>query len=176
MSYIKNILQGNLFGDNALQTLRGMWRDTIEGEGGRCPCCDRWGKINALSISETLALSLLWLSRQPVDDDGFVNVPACAPAWVLRTKTYSTLQHWGLIIKVDRNEDKTKRSDGFWQVTSKGLAFLKGEISVPKKVFIYDNTIQGFSQEEIYFRNCFGKHFDYQQVMSDSFNLNNIKA
>jgi len=172
MSYMKQI---DMFGETAIQTLRDNWRETIENEGGRCPCCDRWGKISGHGITETMSLALLWLSRQPVDDNGFVNVPKAAPAWMLRGKTYSLLQHWHLIYKVEKNEDKTKRSDGLWQVTTKGHQFLRNELSVPRKVFIYDNTIQGFSQEEVFFEDCFGKHFDYQEVMSDSFNLSTIK-
>lgn len=175
MSFMKNIMQTNLFGDNALQTLRSMWRDTIEGEGGRCPCCDRWGKINAVSINETMCLSLLWISRQKPDDNGFVNITS-APAWFTRSRSYPNLQHWGLLFKADKAQDNTKRSDGLYQVSMMGMAFLRNELSISKKVFVYDGIIQGHSQEQAYFRDCFGKHFDYQQVMSDSFNLNNIKA
>lgn len=172
MSYMKNILQTPLFGDNALQTLRSLWRDTIEGEGGRCPCCDRWGKINGHAIIETMALSLLWLYKQPVDDNGFVDTKK-APAWMLKGK-YSLLRHWGLITKADTQNEKTK-GEGLWQVTPLGHQFLRNEVSIPKKIYIYDNLVQGFSDETIHFAQCFGKHFDYQQVMSDSFNLNNIK-
>ena len=172
MSFMKQL---DFFGEGALDAIRSNWRTTIENEGGRCPCCDRWGKINAVSLTENMALSLLWLSRQPVNDQGFVKVPDTAPLWIAKSRTYPALQHWGLIVKVDKTEDKTKKSEGLWQVTTKGIAFLKNQISIPKKCFVYDKGIEGFSAEEIFFCDAFGKHFVYAEVMSDTFNLNNIK-
>jgi len=154
------------------EQLRFNWRQTIENEGGRCPCCDRWGKINAHGFIETMALALLWLSRQPVNDQGFVNVKV-APAWMVKGK-YSLLSHWGLATKAENKDEKTKGA-GLWQVTPKGHQFLRNELAIPKKVFIYDSVVEGFSSDEIYFRDSFGKHFDYKEVMADTFNLNTIK-
>ena len=80
-----------------------------------------------------------------------------------------------MIEKADRHEDNTKKSDGLWRITPKGLHFLFGTVSIPKKVFIYNNQIEGWSDEQIYFKDCFGKHFDYEAVMAENFNLNAIK-
>jgi len=168
MSFMK---QMDFFGEGALDAIRSNWRTTIENEGGRCPCCDRFGKINAHSMIETMALALLWLSRQPTDEQGFVDVTR-APAWFVKGK-YSLLRHWDLTQKTDKPDDKTK-GEGLWMLTSKGQQFLRGQISIPKKVYIYDNCVQGFSSEEIYFCDTFGKHFVYAEVMSDSFNLASI--
>jgi hypothetical protein len=156
-----------------LDQLRYNWRTTIEHEGGRCPCCERWGKINAHGFIETMALSLLWISKQSVNDHGYVNVKK-APAWMVKGK-YSLLSHWGLAVKSENKDDKTKGS-GLWQITPKGQQFLRNQITIPRKVFIYDSVVEGFSTDEIFFRDCFGKQFDYQTVMADSFNLNTIKA
>jgi hypothetical protein len=172
MSLIKSALIYQGFG-YSIDLMRGLWHQTIQEEGGRCPCCDRWGKVNGHAIIETMAMALLWLSRQPVNDEGFVDTKK-APAWMVKGK-YSLLRHWGLTLKADKQNKKTK-GEGLWQVTPKGYQFLRNDLAIPKKVYIYDNALQGFSAEEVYFRDCFGKHFDYQQVMSDSFNLNNIKA
>jgi hypothetical protein len=166
--------QLSFFTDVALQTLRDNWRNVIENEGGRCPCCDRWGKINAHALIESMALSLLWISKQPTDDDGYVNVSRTGPSWVIKGK-YSLLKHWDLITKLDR-DDKPRQSDGQWQITTKGYQFLRNELPIARKVFIYDNTVQGFSQEEVLFRECFNKHFDYDTVMSDHFNFNEVKV
>ena len=172
MGYMKQL---DFFGEGAVEAIRKNWRDTIENEGGHCPCCDRWGKINSISITETMALSLLWLSRQPTDDLGFVKVTDTAPLWVARSRSYPALQHWGLIVKVSKSKDKNKRTEGLWQVTAKGMAFLRNQISIPKKCFVYDKGIEGYSAEEVYFADCFGKQFVYAEVMADTFNLNNIK-
>jgi hypothetical protein len=103
-----------------------------------------------------------------------VDVPPIAPAWMLRGKNYTTMAKWGLI-EQGGHDDKSKRSDGFWRVTAKGLHFLCGTTTVPRKAFIYNNQVQGWSDECVSFRDCFGRHFDYADVMADNFNLNGIK-
>lgn len=156
-----------------LQDLKKDWRFMIEGDGGYCPCCDRWGKISAFTITETHALALLWLSRQETVD-GWVDVPPIAPQWMLRGKNYQTMAKWDLIRKGSRTNLATK-SDGMWQVTQRGWDFIRGDISVPAKAYIYNNSVEGWSDEEVYFRNCFGKKFDYDRVMSDCFYWADIK-
>jgi len=47
--------------------------------------------------------------------------------------------------------DETKKSDGAWRVTAKGLHFLCGTITVPKKAFIYNNQVEGWSDECVSF-------------------------
>lgn len=93
---------------------------------------------------------------------------------MLRGKNYTTMAKWGLI-EPSISTDDSKRSDGYWRVTSKGLHFLTGISTVPKKAYIYNNTVQGWSDECVSFRDCFGRHFDYAEVMADNFNLNAIK-
>jgi hypothetical protein len=156
--------------DLYLSELKANWRATIENDGGHCPCCSRWGKISAFTLTETHAMALLWLSRAYCDDDGWVNVPELAPSWMLRGKNFSLMAKWGLI-EPSSTDDKTKRSDGQWRVTNKGLHFLCGTITIPKKAFIYNNQVEDWSTEEVYFRDCFGKHFDYEEVMSTNFSL-----
>ena len=169
-------MQLDFFGDEGayLAQLKTNWRATIESDGGNCPCCGKWGKISPFSITETHALALLWLSRAPCDSDGWVDVPPIAPSWMLRGKNYTTMAKWGLI-EQGTNEDKSKRADGLWRLTAKGLHFICGTVSVPKKAYIYNNQVEGWSDQWVTFSECFGKHFDYAEVMDDNFNLNAIK-
>lgn len=169
--------QLDFFGDAGqyLAQLKTNWRATIENDGGHCPCCGKWGKIAPQGMNETRALGLLWLSRAKADDDGWVDIPNTAPRWMLRGKTYTTLQHWGLVESANTREDTTKKSDGLWRLTAKGLHFVCGTITVPKKAYIYNNAVEGWSDECVSFRDCFGRHFDYDEIMADNFNLNAIK-
>lgn len=156
-----------------MDELKTKWRATIEGDGGNCPCCGRWGKISAFSITETHALGLLWMSQQDAED-GWIDVPPHAPAWLLRGKNFSLMAKWGLIESAI-NADEAKRGSGVWRVTPRGHAFILGIVTIPKKAFIYDNTVQGWSDEMVSFKDCFGRHFDYAEVMSDNFNMNTIQ-
>jgi hypothetical protein len=169
-------MQLDFFGDEGqyLSQLKTNWRATIEGDGGNCPCCGKWGKVSPQGMNETRALALLWLSRAPSDVDGWVDVPKTGPRWLMRGKTHTTLQHWGFVESSGHAED-SKKSDGAWRVTPKGLHFICGTITVPRKAYIYKNVVEGWSDECVSFRECFGRHFDYAEVMADNFNLNAIK-
>ena len=169
-------MQLDFFGDASayLAQLKANWRAIIERDGGHCPCCGKWGKISPQGMNETRALALLWLSRAPVDADGWVDVPRIGPRWLLRGKTHTTLQHWAFV-ESGSNHDTTKKSDGFWRITERGRQFIAGSLLVPKKAYIYNNQVEGWSDECVSFRECFGRFFDYDEIMADNYNLNAIK-
>lgn len=154
-----------------LSRMRSNWRATIENDGGYCPCCDKWGKISPFPMTEIMALGLLWMSRAPTDEWGWVSTPLHAPRWMLRGKSFTTMHRWGLIEQAQRSEDPARKRDGLWRVTDKGRNFIAGEFTIPKKVYIYNNQVEGFSEEHVSFKDCFGKHFDYGAVMSENFNM-----
>ena len=161
--------QMEMFGDEGhfLARMRSDWNKTIESEGGYCPCCGKWGKIYKIKLSQHLALCLRWIATHG-DEDGWVDVQNKAPRWMLKSKTYPLLEHWGLI------ESQAKRS-GVWRATLRGSDFISSTITQPSAVHIYDNKVWGFEDEEVSFRGCFGKHFDFDEMMSDQFNWANIK-
>ena len=148
--------------------LRMEWEITISNDGGYCPCCARWGKISPQGMTEARSLALLWISRAP-KDDGWVNVQKLAPKWILRAKNYSLLKHWGLIESAV-NTEANRRGSGRWRVTEKGQLFINETLSVPSKVYLYNDTVQGWSTDRVYFRDCFGTRFSYDEVIAENFN------
>ena len=154
-----------------LQDMRNAWIETISGAGGVCPCCDRWGKIDARAITETQALTLMWMYEHAGENWTDMTV---APHWILRGKTYTTLKHWGLIEQQDNLTDPTKKHSGIWRVTSAGIEFVFGK-EVPKKAFIYNDQIVGFSEERTTIKGCFGRHFNYEEIMKEEFNWASIQ-
>jgi hypothetical protein len=155
--------------------LRDQWRKTIEGKGAHCPVCDKWGKINVVIVNESQALSLLWMSRTTIKENDYIDMQKTPPRFVLKSRSYHHLAKWGLIEKPPKNNDKTKKSDGLWRVTEKGFLFLNNRLRIPNKVFFYNKEIEGWGEQLIYFKDCFGKHFDYEEVMSNTFDLNAVK-
>ena len=158
--------QYGLFGEEreALQTMRQQWRETIEHEGGKCPVCDRWGKVYPRAINRTMARSLIWLTQaKPVKDD-WVDVPVQAPKWLVRSNQLATLRWWGLVERMAHDAGEKKFS-GMWRVTDFGRAFVEGLATVPKKVFTYKGEVEGVSLETVKIRDCFSSLFDYEATM-----------
>lgn len=152
-----------------LHTLRLAWKETIEHDGGHCPVCDRWGKVYGRSINSTMAQSLLWLVRASPDDSGWVDIPNSAPRWLVRSNQLPTLKWWGLVERRANTEDSPNKYSGMWRATPLGLQFASGKTSVPKKVFTYNNIVEGFSPEKVFIKDCGADVFDYQDVMQTQF-------
>ena len=149
-----------------LEQLRDAWRGTIEDTGGHCPVCDRWGKVYARPINRTMAKSLIWLCHAHSEADGWVDVPKTGPRWVVQSNQLPTLRWWGLVErKGNEGETKTKHS-GLWRPTDKGLLFVHHGARVPRQVFTYNDTVQGYSTETVAVVDCFEDNFDYQATMS----------
>lgn len=151
-----------------LQKLRNDWRNCIEGEGGHCPICDRWGKVYARNINRTMAFSLLWLISASADGHEWVDVPNTAPKSVLRSNQLPTLRWWGLVERLESNDPALKHS-GMWTSTRKGMDFAKGKIKVPHRVFTYKGEVEAFSEQQVLIYECFEDNFDYQEVMKTLF-------
>lgn len=151
-----------------LAKMRHNWNKAIEAEGAFCPCCGKWGKVYKTKLSQHLALCLRWMFVHGDEADGWVDVQNKGPRWMLKSKTYPLLEHWDLI------ESKATRS-GIWRVTLKGQDFVQGLINLPNAVHIYDNKVWGFEADEVSFRQCFGNHFDFDEMMSSQFKWANIQ-
>jgi hypothetical protein len=149
-----------------LRKLRGNWQETIKREAAICPCCDRVGRINKYRLTKPLALALRWMMVHGAGD-GWVNVQSKAPRWMLRSKSYPSLEYWGLV------ESKSKRS-GIWRVTPKGVSFVTGSLMVPSAVYIYDANVMAWDAEQTSFCGCFDHSFDFDEMMSYTFDWSSL--
>lgn len=153
-----------------LRKLKEDWEYTIHDEGGVCPVCDRWGKVYGRHLNMTMARSLIWLCQEALKDpDAWVDVPNTAPRSIVRTNQLPTLAWWGLVERCHKNDVNKTKYSGLWKPTQKGWQFYRGEINIPHKVYTYNNTVEGFSDNLVFIKDCFETTFDYIQVMSSSF-------
>jgi hypothetical protein len=161
--------------DQTLGRLRDIWRSVIEGSGGHCPVCDRWGKITPIRMTHTTVRSLVWLRNiQDTTGQPWIHVPSVAPRFVMRSYSISSLKHWGLVQqRAEVPEPKTPgaprtKFSGHWRITPLGREFAAGQIAVPQAVFVYNDSVWGKSDKEVYARDCFKEQFDYDAVMSST--------
>jgi len=59
-------------------------------------------------------------------------------------------------------------------LTSEGVAFVTGQTTVPKHVFLVNGKREGFSDERASIRQCLGSKFNYDELMAHS-NFEEIK-
>ena len=150
------------------EQLRQKWRHSIEHDGGLCPVCDRWGRIYARGINKTMAQSLMWLCQAVKDKDGWVDVPANAPRWLVRSNQLATLRWWSLVERRGNDDPKNKHS-GMWRATKLGVDFAHGVKQIPDKVYTYNGEVEVVSQNLIYIAECFKEYFDYEKMMNEYF-------
>lgn len=151
---------------DVITKLRNIWQATITSGGGHCAVCDRWGKVYSRPINRTMARSLVWLCGAATNDEGWTDVPKTAPRWVVQSNQLPTLRWWGLVErKGNEGETKTKHS-GYWRPTASGLDFVFRGARIPKSVFTYNDTVQGYSYELVAIADCFEDNFDYAATMS----------
>ena len=163
MGRLKELLL-NLPHEKTLDDARDEWQITIAGKGGHCPCCGKWGKVYRHGISESNARALLWMASQP---QGWLDMSRGAPRWIIQTYSFATLQWWRLIEQFPRDEDNgDTKHVGFWRVTELGYEFAKGNLQVPKYVYLYNDTLMDMSNETIFIKDTIGKKFNYDELMS----------
>lgn len=151
-----------------LAILKSEWNDCIEGDGGHCPVCDRWGKIYPRGINSTMAKSLIWLASRS-SDGSWVDVPNTAPAWLLRSNQLPTLRWWDMVERNDSNKSAEDKHSGMWRVTEYGKLFSENKIQAPDKVFTYNGEVISRSVVMTGITQCFKQEFDYRDVFN-SFN------
>lgn len=142
------------------------WVETIRGNGGACPCCNRFGKIYGRKLNNTMLRSFLWLADYRAG--GWVDVPKTAPKYVLRTNQLSTLRWWGLIERRENDDPKQKHS-GMWRCTELGFRFANNKASIPDEVFTYDGGVVRKSDRMVYISTIETRNFDYSDVMRTSY-------
>lgn len=145
-----------------VQSLKEQWTETIAGKGGCCPVCDRFGKVYKYKMSQSLAQSLKWI----VDNggtNGWVHVQQNAPRWMMRSKTYPLLEHWGLI------ESQGGRS-GVWRATQAGRDFVVGGRLAPSAVYVYDDKLMAVDASHTTFTGCFDVNFNFEELMAATLN------
>lgn len=150
-----------------LEQARIEFQRAIQNDGTHCPCCRRWGKINAYQITSTHVRGMIWMLKN-FNRNAWIDLGK-APRWVLRAKTMSTLQHWGLIEHKAKKQDEDKRASGLWRLTPLGRDFVYNRGSVPKYVYVFNNRIVDLSSQQVDVISALKKKFSYEELMATQY-------
>lgn len=79
----------------------------------------------------------------------------------------SRLKHWNMITAAphDPNDDSSKRTSGMWRITATGIAFVEGELRVPRVKHVFDDVVISESDETTSMAQALGDGFDYLEVL-----------
>lgn len=163
-------------------TLRPIQAQTLEeardqfvellDEGSECPCCGRYTKRYKRKLNCGMAWMLIRIfkkcrhsgSRVLHVADSFLDEKKNAVA-----QEYSKLRFWGLLLPVESDDPKVQREQtgsGLWRLTDEGVAFVTGQITVPKHVFLVNGKCEGFSGDSVTIKQCLGSKFNYDELMT----------
>lgn len=158
----------DLFEKEYLAKISANYLKVLQGDGGHCPCCKRFGKYNAFTITQKNAQALVWIYKNGGVDD-WANTAKNAPREFMQAKTFTNMRYWGLI-EPHPNDNKEKKGSGYWRITQKGINYMNGQMRLPKKAFVYNRKLVGFGEQQIYFSECFKERFNFEEVMNTTFN------
>lgn len=156
-----------------MRTLEQAKRDyqkVLKGDGGRCPCCKRWGKINGYQVTSTQVKGMIWMYKNFRKNE-WIELGK-APKYILRSKALATLRHWDLVEKKPKEEKEDKRGSGFWRLTQKGRDFIRKKIVLPKYAFVFDSRLISYSTERVDVIQSLNKKFSYEELMKTTLRFN----
>jgi len=160
------VTQLEMFTDvSEIEQARRRIREHLE-DGVACPVCEQFCKLYRRKLNSGLAAGLVWLVAAWRRRPGWIDMPNKAPRFILRAGgQFSILAHWGLIEQ--RVNEKTRtRCSGQWRPTTDGALFADGFVKVPRYVLLYNNEVQGFSDETIAVKAALGDRFNYEDLIA----------
>ncbi len=101
------------------------------GQRVQCPCCNKvYNTVYRRKVYKGMlqALKLLYRRNESASANNFGD--------------FTKLKHFGLVIQTN---------EGYWFVTKLGEDFIHGKVTIPKYVYLLNNNVEGYSEEEIFF-------------------------
>ncbi len=99
----------------------------------KCPTCHRLMRSYAKTLDLRLIKIFYEIAEVARQHDNYFNPRRVFMDDHHKVTDFQKLHYWGFI-------EKTKKS-GLWKMKQKGWQFLKGNIQVPKRVWVFNNQV-----------------------------------
>lgn len=143
------------FNESTMGEVRAWLRGELAaGNSVGCPCCAQPTKVYARRLSKTMVNVLRALAASRA---GLSAAQITKKANPTGSGDYAKMLAWGL---VEQGPEHT------WYCTAKGHCFLRGEISLPARVLLYNNRRIGFDYSETVHVDDLGGKFNLDEVLS----------
>jgi hypothetical protein len=130
-------------------------------DGYECPCCGQLCKLYRRKLNANMARFLIDLAHATCKEKQWVPYSECR----FRGRDYNYLAMFGLAV-TNKDSSSIARTSGLWKITKRGLDFVRGYINIPSHVFVYNNTVHGFSEKMISIQEALGEPFNYEELMN----------
>ncbi len=145
--------------------------DKNKENGATCPCCGQVVKTYFRRLNGTMAYALFMFNQMTGGDiQKAVHLQNEMRARYLAASDFADfakLRFWDLIA-VDKNNvnEKGNPRGGYYRITKKGIAFLKGELQLHTYAKLFNNQFYGHDGEMLTFKQALGSKFDYEELMN----------
>lgn len=140
-------------------------RNWTNPRGINCPCCNQKVKLYPTLLNKDMAVTLIKMYKLDKAGREWVHIQSeLKPI----NGNYAKLVHWGLLESDFRRKEDGGRS-GMFRITEKGRMFVTGQITVPKKVNLYNAKKYGESVSQINIKQSLGEKFNYNELMEGSY-------
>lgn len=139
--------------------------------GTTCGACGQFCKAYPRQIHSTMARAIIGAFKLVKGEPNtkfhittVMKLPGCLNVF----GDFQKFVYWGLVEEVKEEPVTTgAKTSGLWQLTAKGINFVRNKERVPKKIYIYNDTVLGHSDEQVQIVDCIKKKFDYHELMND---------
>lgn len=121
--------------------------------GVKCPCCRRIAHVRRGHITPSMVTQLVKIySISP-------RAPFQLKKVLIRDQNgdYAKLRYWGLLEQVDL---------GWWRLTARGRAFVRGEVEVPRTALTYNRRLIRLCDEPVSVVDCLGERSAYDALLA----------
>jgi hypothetical protein len=149
-----------------IDTAKLQFRQALErGEHTDCPCCGRYAQIYRRKFHSSMAVQLIKLFAAG-GSFKFVHASKLIINNMAGIGDFTKAKYWGLIYPMEKPEDHTTtKTSGFWRLTSHGEAFVRGLISIPREVVVFDDRVLAIGDEKTTIREALNDKFDYAELL-----------
>lgn len=155
-------------GTMTLQEARDQWYNTIRGDGGYCPCCDKWGKMYHRAINITMARSIVWLATHTQPASDWIDVPKRGPRWLVKSNQLPSMRWWRMCERAEPDPEIDRKFSGMWRITDLGQRWAGNLVRVPLYVWTYAASVDSYDGDMVAVSDIMAD-FSYGAVMSDRY-------
>lgn len=130
-------------------------------DGVRCPACDQFAKVYRRNIYATLAKHLISMWTMGGPHRRFLSLSQDLNQG---GGDMGKMRYWGLVDEESTVLGENGRQ-GYWRLTTLGVDFVLGRVTLPKYAYIYDGVCLRLDGPQVSIGDALGKKFNYAALM-----------